>query len=568
MPGRPILLLGILLYCLLDVAQTPATPAKPSPTAKSESAKSGQAAAELALDAAKRWTQAALVDSWNLQPVERDIFLVRLAHVWKDVDHARAEKYLEEGLDHLISDTTPDSTNSQDNSEFSRMIDWISSDVREIDGKTWEKLIEELPEREKTDAISSEALELAVSDDYAGALELTKKSLARGGSYSDISTLDAMTDDPASAAKLFDQIVSTAAKPQADPNLLTGLAQSVSSASGSPDTQSFFNEERQQRVLDLLAQLTLKGREAGGCSYTYVVRPLMSRFPPQLQGQLQSILTDCGEPAADVNEAPKKDPDSTDDLVRAMNETTSAQRKAGLRELAVIHAANTDHDYVRAAQLCLEASQEEQEHSGGTPHLFELWALNNASMAMRFAIEKQDVNGLQNLQNLLDILPRGMKASVELVGAGILSERDKLRARQMLDDARAILETELPVQPREYEDLLRETAILSPSDLSSAWTELVAGLNKFDQRSRDSTRNTGMHPVTGWNLNPWSLSTPWSIPSKAIIDENFVRASIEDVDSVKFREGLRIGIVSAFLSRYTELLKEPKQTSVVADAKK
>jgi hypothetical protein len=127
----------------------------------------------------------------------------------------------------------------------------------------------------------------------------------------------------------------------------------------------------------------------------------------------------------------------------------------------------------------------------------------------------------------------------------------------MLADASSVLEREVSLKPETYVSLLEETAELSPSDVTSAWRALVRGLNRFDQANR-------LHAQSG---RRFTLLDEWPVPLGAIVDESFVRASIDDLDSAEFREQFRMGVVEAFLSRYTELLKESKTTSVVAGAR-
>jgi hypothetical protein len=557
--GRAIFFLGVFLSCAGSQAQVPASAASADSSTHTKALKTPPTAAELAIDAARRWTQATFTAGSSLQPLQRDILLVRLADIWKDVDHPKAEEYLKDALDHLRSDAAPDAS-PENKANYSAAIESVSSEVRGLDRKAWDALMEDLPKWAVSDTIARQANELAMNGDVAGAMELEAKSLQHGGSFIDVSTLNFISDtDPGTAAKLFDQIMTTAATPEGDPNLLFSLLQDAFPnkivLDAAPD--GFYSPERKQRVLNLLAKLILQGKEAGACNYGFAEN-LMPNFPPQLQGQLGSVIQDCAVGGAGgathtygtVNGRG----DTTDNLVEAMEGASDARSKASLRERAVRSASEIDHDYLRAVQLCLDVSQAEREQSVGSAERFERWAAQSAFSGVQAAFQKHDQAAAQRL---LDILPPRIKPDVELYAVRRLAKPDKPRALLMLADASSVLEREVSLKPETYVSLLEETAKLSPSDVTSAWRALVRGLNRFDQANR-------LHAQSG---RRFTLLDEWPVPLGAIVDESFVRASIDDLDSAEFREQFRMGVVEAFLSRYTELLKESKTTSVVAGAR-
>jgi hypothetical protein len=84
---------------------------------------------------------------------------------------------------------------------------------------------------------------------------------------------------------------------------------------------------------------------------------------------------------------------------------------------------------------------------------------------------------------------------------------------------------------------------------------LGTGLNRFDQTIRTKSQakllSTGMKQEK--YLNPIE---PYGIPAKAVEDEGLVQAVVDDVNSAEFRASLRLGVVAAFLERYTEELKQ------------
>ena len=568
---RAILFAGSLLCCVSLAAQVSARSSQPTSSAKSEIAKAISPAAERALDAAKRWTQAAFADDSHLSPLERDLLLIRLADIWKEADHPRAQEYLKEGLDHLKPDADPDASPGN-RANYSLAIEAVSSEVRELDRKAWNALLEDLPKWSMTDTIARQANDLAIDGDVAGAMELEAKSLQRGGSYSDVHTLQSMIDtDPGAAAKLFDQILSTAVKPDSDPNLLLMLSQSVFPEGENGENEkpnSFFGEKRQQRLLNSLAQVAFSAKEAGACNYYVAVRQAMSHFPPSLQGQLQSLAQQCERGGSGHDGVASQGPPanaSTDDLVRAMDEASIAQNKLRFREIAVRRASETDHDYVRAVQLCLDLTQAERDQLRGNPDRFERWAVQSGSTGVRVAMRKHDDD---DVRSILEILPAGMKAEVELRAARPVPKADKPRALVMLNDARRIIELDSTIHLDEnaYKLLLMETAEHSPTDITATWRTVVAGLNKLGQAMRIKAQEAAAGLNTDQNrptpsAHVRSLLYPWPIPATAVEDEDFVRASIEDLDSAESREELREGVVSAFLSRYTDAMKQSSKAS-------
>ncbi|MFL6437741.1 MAG: hypothetical protein ACJ71Q_09190 [Terriglobales bacterium] len=317
--------------------------------------------------------------------------------------------------------------------------------------------------------------------------------------------------------------------------------------------------------MDLLAQLTLAGKQNGACNYSFEVVRLMSHFSTAMQGQLAATATDCEQnrPGGDRSAVATDRLRTTDDLVAAMNEASKSRDKAELRQLAARKAAEEDHDYERAIHLCLEATQAEREQGVGSANLFDRWALNYASSAIRGRNKPEEAT----TQRLLDILPPPIKASAELEAIRVFAKQNKVWALRMLSDASAILEVETPLRSESYLSLLRATADLSPADLNAAWRITVGGLNRFDDNWRKQVQTAAAR--AGHNM-PISLHrlSPWFLSSAAIADENFVRASIEDLTSAEVREPLRMGVVSAFLARYSNALKErPKPCTSTTTAK-
>jgi hypothetical protein len=544
--------------------------AVPTPTVanpKPEVQKALSPTAELALDAAKRWTQAAVADASHLTPLERDILLIRLAGIWKDVGRAKAQEYLKDALDHFRSDADPDAS-PVNAANYSMALESVSEELRELDRKAWDSLMEELPKWNRSGVLAREANDLAIDDDVAGAMELESESLQNGGSMIDVHTLESIIDtDPVAASKLFDQILSTAAKPTSDLNLLPRLVEDAFPQNADEEAGNFFNKERQQSVLNTLAQLALVGKPADACNYYGPLMQAMPHFSPSLQGQLRSIASQCRQQhQADdwpSNEALASA--STDDLLAAMESASKPQRKRELRQLAVRHALEVDHDYVRAIELSLSLSQPEREQLAvGAFEIFDSLAHEAALAGIRAAIQKNDE---VEIRRILDVLPQAMRVGVELEGARTLHKSEKPRALLMLTDARRVLEGDQTIDISEegYKLLLIETSELSPSDVTSAWRVLVPGLNGFEEAQRirfkalagrSAFDQNGTHPS-----KVLDFLYPWPLPESAIQDENFVRASIDDLGSVENREKLRAGVIGAFLSRYDQAMKQPSKAS-------
>lgn len=543
------LLLG-LLFCTAVAAQTsPPAPSKPAWGSNPEAAI--PPAAELALDAANRWTQAALDDASNLPALEHDLLLIRLARTWNDRDHTRGEEYLNRALDYFEAD--PSTKSASENAATSDAISIASSDVMAVDRKAWNRLMAKLPAADASDAIASEAENLASNDDPEGAVELEQRSLEQGGSSNDAQTLFSLIQtNKTSAAALFDDIMKTAAKPDSNPGLLPPIIQFAFNRSGD-ERDSFFNQERQQRVLDLIARRILAGKQNGGCDYSGEAPFLMSRLPPAIQGQIRPIVEECKLRNADsIADAIDSNLLSPDELERAMSTGSDVKVKIALRLRAATHAAYDDKDYERAIRICLEASQQEREAFSFPFAPFDNFAVRYALEGVRAALRKQND---AEIQRLLDILPPGLKANVEVNALQLSLMKDKPRSLLMLTDARNALERDLPVRTITYFFMLGETAQLAPADLNVAWRVLGGGLNRFDQRMRSqTTRPSDKGSRQTPYLNPMSA---WPLESKTLVDESFVRAIAEDVNSPAFRACLRLSVIQAFMRRYSEALKEP-----------
>jgi len=559
---RTVSLFGTLLCCSIAVAQVISSSLASSDKA-TENPKPFPKTAELALDGAKRWTQAAIEDAANISPLERDVLLIHLAGNWTGIDRERAQNYLNNALARLKLDALPDSSISNRNN-YNFAILTISGEVRELDREAWDKLMDEVPDSEASDAISREAQELAVSDDLAGAMELERKSLERGGSMSDTSTLSSMIEnDPASAGKLFDEILQAVPKPTTDPNLLASLVQDVFRDDSQPTAQDFFNQERKQRILDLIAQLTLPGKQGGGCNYSFAAGFVMQRFPPQLQGELEPIIADCKHTSTNAwgNEIERAGQQSTDDLVAAMEAAPDTRTKASLRERAILHAASADHDFPRAIRLCLEASQAEREQSPESTPRHDSWASMYASQMVQSAIRNHDD---LTIQNVLAMLPARLRAEVDLLAVGRLSRTDTSQSSQavlLLDDASKALQAEAPLRAETFVKYLWLTSKLSPENVNSAWRTVVAGLNGFNQAQRRKADAMGLRKgLPDRNLQRFDPLNTWVVPDSSILDESFVRASIDDLNSPEYREQFRIGMIQAFLSHYEQALKDPAKT--------
>jgi hypothetical protein len=189
---------------------------------------------------------------------------------------------------------------------------------------------------------------------------------------------------------------------------------------------------------------------------------------------------------------------------------------------------------------------------------------------MTAAAQKNDVDGLQGL---LDLLPARIKPSSELDAVRLLAKRNRPRAKALLADARALLEIYEPDhsgQPgweRTYIQLLWETADISPDDVPDAWRIVVVGLNQIEHAQRVETRITAT-PIVSRPETQHSPNAlyPFDVPPAAIADEGFARASIEDLDSVAYREQLRLGVIEALLTRYQSAIEAGPHKSTVAAA--
>ena len=572
MPGRLILFLGMLLCCASLAAQTPSASSLPSSSASKAKAKANLVEAELALDGAKRWTQAALEDDSNLQPVERDLLLVRLAASWKDADNAKAQEYFKIALDHFRMNIAPDASPSQ-RLMYSSVITSISNEVHRLDPKTWNELIDGLPKWETADTISRPAQQLIDTNDIKGAMELEKKSLDRGGSESDANTLEWMIQsDSSEAAKLFDQMLNTAAKPDSDPNLLFMLAQSAFSDREGDEVQTFFNGDRQDRLLGLVTQLLLSGKDAGGCNYSSLVAPLMSHFSPEVQGQLRTVAMNCFDGPSQVNfksHATSEDA-STDEIVRAMEEAPDARSKERWRELAIRHASEKDEDYLRALRLCLDVSETERDVVPSWSDRFEMWADENAQKGIRVAMRNEDD---AQIQRVLNSLPSEMRIEVELKAIRTISKSNRLKAVRMLADARRILmdDASSHIDEQGCKLLMIDTAELSPEEMDGGWRAMVTCLNSLERVRRMKTKAMAPPIKPGPETEHLlSLIYPCFVPSAAMTDESLVRASTEDMESAEFREELRLGVIGTFLESYQTAIKagQPGSAIVAADSKK
>ncbi|MBV9435433.1 MAG: hypothetical protein JOZ44_05240, partial [Acidobacteria bacterium] len=84
------------------------------------------------MDAARRWTQAALDDAPNLTPLERDLLLIRLGHSWKDLEPSRGKELFESGLSHFKTDAQADASEAN-RAQYNFAVQTISTEVRELD---------------------------------------------------------------------------------------------------------------------------------------------------------------------------------------------------------------------------------------------------------------------------------------------------------------------------------------------------------------------------------------------------------------------------------------------------
>jgi hypothetical protein len=557
-----LLFFGTLFVCVVVAAQTVATPpTKPAWGSSPEAAISPTA--ELALDAAKRWTQVVLDDAANLPAVEHDLLLVRLARTWNEHDHARAEEYLKRALDHFEAD--PSTRSDSENAATSDAISDASSDVMAVDRNAWNRLMAKLPPADASDAISSEAADLASNDDPEGAIELERKSLEHGGSGNDAETLDSLTrTNKALASTLFDDIMKTAAKPDANPSLLESIVRI--GLNRPPEGDSFFNQERQQRVLDLVAQRTLAGKENGGCDYSSEAPFLMSRFSPAIQGQIQPIVEECKLRNADsIADAISSNLLNPDELARAMSATSDVKVKIAVRMRAAGRAAYEDQDYERAIRLCLEASPQERDAFPSFLPFdrFDSPAVRYALEGARAAVRKQNQ---PEMHRLLNVLPPGLRADVEVSILHVGLVKDKPQSLLMLADARNTLEHELPLHTITYFFMLGETAQLAPEDVNTAWRVLGSGLNHFDQRMKAQTTRLGGKE----SRQPYPYGNPmqpWPLLEEELVDEGFVRAIVEDLNSPEFRSCLRLSVIQAFMARYSEALKRLPASHLVTAGK-
>jgi len=546
MPRLAILFLGILLCRVTTSAQVSPDAPQPPPAANRETKRPIPIAAELALDAARRWTQSALDDASNLPSVERDFLLVRIAKAWNSIDHAKAEQYLKEAIEHLDTDTSPKSTSQL--VDATDAISDISSDVMAVDRGAWNGLVDRLPSSsDASDAIATEAQTLADKGDPEGAMELERKSLEHGGSSSDLETLYSLIGANQSlASELFDEILKTASDPKSNTDLLDEFLRRLNSQADDA-IGGFFNQERRQRLADVVAQRTLAGNHDDACNYSLEAAPLLSQYSAGVQGQFRSIVNDCQrEGAYGPHDPGGATLNSTDDLVRGMNESADAHVKAGLRRRAAMHAAHVDENYERAIQLCLDASPQERAFDR-----FDIQASNLAWQAVSTSLRKNDD---LEFQRVLAVLPPSLKAQVEVNGIRFRS-KDKVRSLLTLSDARSILEHEVPPQTITYFFMLSETAQLAPEEMNISWRVLGSGLNRFAQKMRDqSTSSTSANPQAApAYVNPIS---PWPLPQEALADEGLVRAIAGDLTSPEFRACLRLSVIQAFLARYTDARKE------------
>ena len=353
-----------------------------------------------------------------------------------------------------------------------------------------------------------------------------------------------------------------------DPNLLASVVQDVFREDNQPAAQDFFNQERKQRILNLIAQLTLPGKQGGACNYSFAAGFVMQHFPPQFQGQLEPIIADCQRTSTNVwgTERERAGQQSTDDLVAAMEAAPDTRTKASLRERAILHAASADHDFLRAIRLCLEASQVEREQSPESASRFDSWASMYASRTMQAAIRKRDD---LTIQNVLAMLPGRLRADVDVQAVRALSRTDRSQAVLLLDDAAKALQAEVPLRAETYVSYLWLTWKLSPENVNSAWRTVVAGLNGFNQAQRRKADAIRLRKgIPDRNLQPFDALNTWVVPDSSIFDESFVRASIDDINSPEYREQFRIGMVQAFLSHYEQALKDPAKTTTVAPGQK
>ena len=226
-------------------------------------------AAELALDAAKRWTQEALDDSSNLPPINQELLLARIAKAWNAADHAKAQEYLKDAIEHLETKTSKSETESEALSE-------ISSDVMVVDRSMWDRLIKLLHPSDASGAIAAEAQTLVEHDDPEGALKLEKKSLELGGSWADLETLSSLIGkNQTLATELFDEILNSASTHDGNADLISEILHRLNAQDDA--FSRLLDKERRQRLADLVAQRILGGKREEACEYSLELEPLRSQ---------------------------------------------------------------------------------------------------------------------------------------------------------------------------------------------------------------------------------------------------------------------------------------------------
>lgn len=547
MPRHAILFLGIVLCCTAAAAQIVVAPHEAAPTFNPETKKALPTSAELALDAAKRWTEAALEDASNLPPIERDFLSVRIAKTWNGTDHAQAEEYLKAGLDHM--DAYASAQEAAKDADVSEVIGDISSDVMVVDRDAWNRLVKKLPGSDASDLIATEAQTFADQGDSKNAIELERKSLEQGGSQTDLETLYSLIQtNQNSASELFNEIVKTAAKPDSNPDLISGFLRRIQNQ-GNEVADNFFDQERRQRLAQVVAQRTLGGNHDDACNFSLEASPLLSQYDAGTRARIQQIVNDCsrqgfyGQSDGSGSAALR----STDDLVQSMNEAVDAKVKAGLRRRAVEHAV-LDGDDERAIRLCLEASPQERQGDVFPFDRFDIRASNLAWRAASTALRNHDD---LKFQSILAALPPGLKAQLE-INAIRFTSKDKVQSLLMLSDARNILQHELPTQTTTYFFMLSETTQLAPEDITVSWRVLGNGLNRFAQHMKTAQSHVGMTQSEAY-VNP---IYPWFMPEKALTAEGLVRAIVGDLTSPEFRACLRLTVIQAFLLRYTDAIQQ------------
>jgi hypothetical protein len=507
--------------------------------------------AQRAFDAAMSWTQEAEQDASNLLPLERDFFLIGLAAEWNDVDHPRAEAYLTPALQDIKTELKENKSQIR----LASFMTMFSGDVIKVDREAWNSLMAEIPPSYARQAISDQADEMAVDDNVAGAVELEKKALSLGGSERDYVTVEHLIEtDPVSAAQLFEEVLATAVRHESNPMLLPNLIRrAFEEHKGDDEIRSFYDAGRKQKIVSACAQKISSDDDAPGCYCAWDFEHLQPK--PQLPDSelLRSALAKCSRFRSGSEDQKSESLASTDDIVRAMNETSDANRKFQLRQRAVDHAFEVDRDYPRAIQLCLDISDIEREY-------LPLWrtvgveqaAVSYAIQGIRAALADNDVFEPERLVNLL---PDRLRPEAQLQAVSLLKEKHREKAITMLNNARNTLEQEAPAQKRVYHKMLIETADLRPQDVNLAWRLLVSGLNQFDQRQRMNAKDETSKSKPEELI--WEPITPWFLPQKLIGDESFVQACVGDLSSAEDRVTLRLGVIGALVARYSEARKVP-----------